>query len=147
MQQEKLNIAARYSGLRPINVAKENAVECVRQLTNGWGADVVFEASGHAAAYGNLLDFACPGATVVLVGMPEKQVAYDVIAAQAKELHVEHVFRYTNVYPRAIGLLAAGKIDVKPLISRTFPFEKSVEAFEFAAQAQPDIIKIQIVFK
>jgi D-xylulose reductase len=56
------------------------------------------------------------------------------------------VFRYANAYPRTIALLASGKVDVKPLISRTFPFEQSVEAFEFAAQGSPEIVKTQIVF-
>jgi D-xylulose reductase len=74
-------------------------------------------------------------------------VPYDVIAAAAKELHVEHVFRYANVYARAISLLGSGKIDVKPLISRTFPFEQAVEAFEFAAKGQPNVVKTQIVFE
>jgi D-xylulose reductase len=147
LQQEKLDIAARYPGIRPVNIAKEDALARVREMTENWGADVVFEASGHVKAYEHLFDFACPGAAVVLVGMPEKPVAYDVVAAQAKELRVEHVFRYANVYDRAISLMGSGRIDVKPLISRSFPFERSVEAFEFAAERRPDVIKTQIVFE
>jgi D-xylulose reductase len=147
LQQEKLDIAARYPGLHPVNIGKQNAVEKVRAMTENWGADVVFECSGAQKAYENLFDFAAPGGTVVLVGMPEGKVAYDVIAAAAKELHVEHVFRYANVYDRAISLLGSGKIDVKPLISRTFPFEQAVEAFEFAAEGRPNVVKTQIVFE
>ena len=134
------------SGLIPVNSAKEDAVARVREITGQWGADIVFEASGHLRAYDHLFDFACPGGAVVLVGMPEKPVAYDVVAAQAKELRVEHVFRYANIYDRAVALLGSGKIDVKPLISRTFPFEKSIEAFEFAAERRPEVIKTMIVF-
>ncbi|MDA8250934.1 MAG: NAD(P)-dependent alcohol dehydrogenase [Rhodospirillales bacterium] len=146
VQQEKLDIAARYPGLHPVNVAKEDAVAAVRKLTDGWGADVVFEASGHARAFDNILDFACPGGCLVLIGMPERPVSLDVVAASVKELRIETVFRYANIFPRAVALLASGKIDVKPLISRTFPFEQSVEAFAFAAQGQPDVVKTQIVF-
>ena len=36
------------------------------------------------------------------------------------------------------------QIDVKPLISRRFAFEDSIKAFELAASAQPDIIKVVI---
>ncbi len=146
MQQEKLDIAAKYASLTPVNLTKENGVEHIMKATGGWGADIVFEASGSLKAYDTLFDYACPGGTVVLVGMPPKPVAYDVVAAEAKELRVEHVFRYANIYPRAIDLLASGKIDVKPLISKSYPFERSVEAFEFAAKAEPNIIKTQIVF-
>ncbi len=79
--------------------------------------------------------------------MPPGPVPYDVIAAEAKELHVEHVFRYTNVYAQTVTLLASGKIDVKPLISKTYPFEKAIEAFEFAAKGLPNVVKTQIVFE
>lgn len=144
--QEKLNVAAKYPSLTPINLKQEDAVARVFKATGGWGADIVFEASGALKAYETLFDFACPGGAVVLVGMPPKPVAYDVVAAEAKELRVEHVFRYANIYDRAISLLGSGKIDVKPLISKYYPFDKSVEAFEFAAQAQPHVIKTQIVF-
>jgi D-xylulose reductase len=147
VRQPKLDIAARYSGLVPVNVRRESPVARVRALTDGWGADVVFEASGHAAAFEGITELPCPGGALVLVGMPGKPVAFDVVAAQVKELRVESVFRYANIFPRAVALLASGKIDVKPLISRTFPFAQSVEAFEFAAQGAPDVIKTQIKFE
>lgn len=146
VQQAKLNIAARYPGLVPVNVTQEDPVERVRGLTGGWGADVVFEASGSIRAFDRILDLPCPGGTLVLIGMPEGKVELDVVAAQIKELRIESVFRYANIFPRAVALLASGTIDVKPLISRTFPFERSVEAFEFAAQGAPDVVKTQIVF-
>ena len=146
LQQEKLDVAAKYPALTPINLAKEDAVARVKAATGGWGVDAVFEASGSMKAYDTLFDFACPGGCAVLVGMPAKPVAYDVVAGQAKELRVEHVFRYANIYDRAINLLASGKIDVKPLISKYYSFEQAVEAFEFAAKAPANIIKTQIVF-
>ena len=47
-----------------------------------------------------------------------------------KEAPIETVFRCANIHARAIELIAPGKVDLKPLISGTFPFEQSVEAFE-----------------
>ena len=146
VQAEKLEIAGRYAGIHPVNVAREDAAEKVRALTDGWGADVVFEASGSPRAFAGMMDLACPGGALVLVGIPPGPVPFDVSAAQVKELRIENVFRYAHVFPRAVALLASGKIDVKPLISRTFPFEQSVEAFEFAAEGRPEVIKTQIAF-
>ena len=54
------------------------------------------------------------------------------------------MFRYANIFPRAIALLASGKIDVKPFISRTFGFADGVQAFEEAAKGHPRDVKIQI---
>ncbi|WP_284945327.1 NAD(P)-dependent alcohol dehydrogenase [Acidisoma cladoniae] len=146
VQAEKLKIAAGYDGIVPVNVAEASAVARVHEITAGWGADVIFEASGSPRAFNGLFDMLCPGGAVVLVGMPPGPVQFDVVAAQIKEARIETVFRYANVYPRAIALLGSGKVDVKPLISRTYPFAESVEAFEFAAQGSPEIVKVQIVF-
>jgi D-xylulose reductase len=54
------------------------------------------------------------------------------------------IFRYANDYERAINFIASGQINVKPLISRHFAFEGSIEAFEYAASAASDVIKIMI---
>ena len=61
-----------------------------------------------------------------------------------REARVEHVFRYAHVFPRCIAMLSSGAIDVKPLITRTFGFDESVEAFELAASAPAGEVKMQI---
>ena len=76
--------------------------------------------------------------------MPVEPVALDIVAAQARELRVETVFRYANVFDRALSLIASGAIDLKPLITGAFDFEDSVAAFESAAEGRPDDVKIQI---
>jgi D-xylulose reductase len=55
--------------------------------------------------------------------------------------------KLTEFARHSVSLIASGKVDVKPLISKTFPFEKAVEAFEFAAQGLPSVVKTQIVFE
>lgn len=146
VQPEKLALAAGYEGVVPVNVQQDDAVARVRALTDGWGADIVFEASGSLKTFNGMFDLVCPGGAVVLIGMPERAAPLDVVAAQVKEARIETVFRYAHVFPRAIALLGSGKIDVKPLISRTFPFAQAVEAFEFAAQGRSDVVKTQIAF-
>jgi len=77
--------------------------------------------------------------------MPPAAIRFDVVAAQAKEARIETIFRYANVYSKAVALLASGKVDLKPLISANFSFDESVAAFERAAQGRPADIKLQIV--
>ena len=76
--------------------------------------------------------------------MPVDPVLFDIVAAQAKEIRMETVFRYANMYDRAINLIASGKVDLKPLISATFDFADSIAAFERAAKGQPGDVKLQI---
>ncbi|WP_175995601.1 NAD(P)-dependent alcohol dehydrogenase [Burkholderia stabilis] len=127
-----------------VDVRARPLANAVAEATGGWGADVVFEASGSANAYAGLVDLMCPGGCAVLIGMPVDPVPLDVVALQAKEGRIESVFRYANIFPRALALIASGAIDVKPFISRTFPFSEGVRAFEEAASGQPRDVKIQI---
>ena len=86
----------------------------------------------------------CPGGRVALVGIPLEPFAFDVSKAQVKEARIENVFRYAHVYPRAVAMLASGKIDVKPLITDRYAFADSVEAFDFAKAMPPASVKVQI---
>ena len=112
--------------------------------TDGWGADIVFECSGSARAAEGAFDPLCPGGTVVFVGMPNEKLSFDIVAVQAKEPTIETVFRYANVYDRSVVLLASGRMDLKPLLTDTFPFEDGVAAFEFAASRPEASVKVQI---
>jgi len=144
VQQPKLDLAATLGAITPVNVAKENLADVVHKMTDGWGADIVFECSGNEKAAAGVFAPLCPGGVVVLVGIPLTPIAYDVAAAQIKEARVEHVFRYAHVYPRALALMGSGKIDVKPLITDKFTFSESVAAFDFAVQMPPTSVKAQI---
>ena len=144
LQQEKLDIAARYPGITAINLKKQDLLAAVGKATDGWGADVVFEASGSPAAFRGIADLLRPGGCLVLIGIPIDPVPFDVAGAQAKEARVETVFRYANVYPRAIALIASGKVDLKPLITATFAFDDGVAAFQRAAEGRGSDVKVQI---
>jgi D-xylulose reductase len=144
LQQEKLDLAGRYPGITAVNVRRQDLAGAVREATGGWGADVVFEASGSPAAFRGIADLLRPGGCIVLIGIPIDPVPFDVAGAQAKEARVETVFRYANVYPRAIALIASGKVDLKPLISATFAFDEGIAAFRRAAEGRGTDVKIQI---
>jgi len=145
IDDSKLAIAASLGPVTTVNVRSQSLPAVVKQLTDGWGADVVYECSGAPAAAASVFEPLCPGGTVVYIGMPVDSFNYDVAGAQLKEARVEHVFRYAHVFPACVAMLAAGTIDVAPLITRTFAFADSVAAFELAAAAPRGEVKMQIV--
>jgi D-xylulose reductase len=140
----KLQLAEKLGPVTSVNVRSRKLVEVVNGQTNEWGADVVFECSGSEKAASEVFDLVCPGGRVVFIGMPLSPIPYDVTRAAVKEARVEHVFRYAHVFPRCIAMLSSGKIDVSPLITRTFGFDDSVAAFEYAAHPPPGSVKVQI---
>lgn len=144
LAQPKLDIAAGYQGVIPVNIRDKSLPAEVKRLTDGWGTDVVFECSGSTKAWETLLDLPRPGGTVVVVGLPVAPVAFDIATASTKEIRIETVFRYAHQYDRAIALMGSGRVDLKPLISATFPFEDSITAFDRAVEARSADVKLQI---
>jgi D-xylulose reductase len=144
LHQPKLDIAGRYPGIVPVNVRTQDVRQVVERESGGWGADVVFEASGAPRAIESAPSLACPGGVIVFVGIPVEDHRVSIPALMGKELRIETVFRYANVFGRALNLIASGKVDLKPLISETFDFEHSIEAFERAAAGRPEDVKLQI---
>ncbi|CAA0093621.1 D-xylulose reductase [Starkeya nomas] len=140
----KLAIAGQYPGIHPVNITETPLAEVIARETEGWGADVVFEASGSPRAYEGIFDIVRPGGTLVLIGMPVETTKFDVAAAIIKEARIETVFRYANNFDRAVNLIASGKVDLKPLISETFDFARSIEAFDRAAKGLATDVKLQI---
>jgi D-xylulose reductase len=144
VQPPKLALAASLGPITPVDVSREHLGAAVDHASDGWGADLLFECSGNATAAAGVFEPLRPGGGVVFVGMPGEPIAYDVVAAQIKEAVVRNVFRYAHQYPRALALLGSGRIDVTPLITETFPFERSVEAFGYAVDPAPTSVKVQI---
>lgn len=144
LAQPKLDIIGAYDGIETVNIKSRPLAEAVAEATGGWGADIVFECSGAAPAILGMAGLARPGGAIVLVGMPVDPVPVDIVGLQARELRVETVFRYANVYDRAIALIASGKVDLRPLISATIPFEDSIAGFDRAVEARDTDVKLQI---
>ena len=145
LAEKKLEIAASLSpAITAINVTSGSVAEAVLAMTDGWGADIVFEATGSPRAAAQVFEPLAPGGCVVMIGGQPDPISYDAGAAMVREARVENIFRYAHVFPRCVAMLGSGAIDLKPLITRTFPFEDSVRAFEIAASAPPADVKIQI---
>jgi D-xylulose reductase len=144
LDDAKLEIAASLGPVTPINVTKQDPVKEILAATDGWGVEIVFEATGSPKAAATIFEPLCPGGRVVLIGGQSQPIAYDAGAAMVREARVENIFRYAHVFPRCVAMLSSGAIDVKPLITRTFEFDDSVRAFEIAASAPKGDVKMQI---
>ena len=145
LADKKLEIAGSLSrAIVPINVSSDSLTDKVMKATDGWGVDVVFEATGSPQAATTVFETLAPGGCVVMIGGQSNPVQYDAGAAMVREARVENIFRYAHMFQRCVGMLSSGAIDVKPLITKKFAFEDSVQAFDLAASAPPADVKMQI---
>ena len=141
---EKIKICEHYPDLIPVDLSKENLSEKIMNDTNGWGVDRFFECSGAVKAYQSIFTCCSPGAHVVLIGNNSEPVPMDWAILFSKGLEYHTVHRYSHQYEPSLRLLASGKVNVKPMITHTFKFEESVEAFQRAAEHRPSDVKLQI---
>lgn len=84
------------------------------------------------------------GGTVMLVGLGAPEIKIPIIEASIREVDIKGIFRYANCYPIALGLIASGAVDVKPLITHRFKLEESLKAFETAHSGVGGAIKVII---
>jgi len=132
-------------GATIINAHKTDPVTAIAELTGGRGVDVVFDTSGSATACQSTPHLARRGGVITIVGWPDPgTLPFPIEMVLEKELDIRGVNRYANTYPTAIGLLASGKLDVHPLVSHRFPFDRVVEAFDFAVEHRAETIKVMV---
>jgi L-iditol 2-dehydrogenase len=113
------------------------------KITEDFGFDVAIECSGAGPAAQTAVKALKRGGTLVFVGLfSADTVAMDLNAITQKELTFKGVFRYRNTYPTAIDLMASGRIDVKPLITVRFPWEKVKDAMDCAHTDAANQIKV-----
>ena len=84
----------------------------------------------------------CAGATVTLIEMsPIDTVEINVNDLIVREIRLRPIFRYNNTFPTGVQLPASGKVDVKPLLSKTFTLPQVPEAFEYVVANRDTCVK------
>lgn len=131
-----------------INSGKEDVLKKITELTGEKGADVVFETAGAVPTIKQTVYLAKRGGTVCLVGIsPQSEIEYDFAQVMDKELTIKSVFRYRNIYPRAIAAVASGAIDVKSIVTHIFDFEDIQDAYMEAINNKNDLVKAVVKIK
>jgi L-iditol 2-dehydrogenase len=99
----------------------------------GQRVDAAFEVAGQDEAVENAITAVKPGGTVLLVGIPaEDRTSFTASMARRKGLTLKLVRRMKFTYPRAIQLVESGMVDVRSLVTASFPLEAALEAFSTA---------------
>ncbi|MCI0394158.1 MAG: alcohol dehydrogenase catalytic domain-containing protein [Chloroflexi bacterium] len=136
---------ARMMGVTEYLVIDDDPVSCVRELTDGRGADVVFEAAGSETAIQLAFDLARRGGTVALAGIVggQRQIPLESDIFCLKNLHVHGVFSYTSsLFAQSLRLIENGLLDVRPLLTHTFPLAEYSYAFDLLRSRREPVGKI-----
>ena len=125
-----------------INGRDEDAVEAVRKLTGGAGCDLVIETAGTEITTRQTIHMAKKGAVIVLVGYSKTgEITLPMSLALDKELTFKTVFRYRHIYPMAIDAVAAGKVNLKGIVTDIFDFDDIQNAMDRSVADKASIVK------
>lgn len=117
----------------------------IKELTEGWGADVVIEATGVPSVWETAIACARPGATVNLFGGCPRDTTITINTEQLhyNELTLKGVFHNTPTYVRdALSLIASRTIPFELLISDYLPLKELEQVFHNMKNRQ--VIKVAI---
>lgn len=144
----RLEKAKELGATHVINSKEVDVKEEIARLTEGRGVDIVFETAGSPVTIAQTPFLVCKGGTIVLVGISaQEEINYNFAQIMDKEATIKSVFRYRNIYPKAIAAVASGAIDVNNIVTHEFDLEHIQEAFEQAVNNKTDLVKAVIKIK
>ena len=129
--KEKLKIAENLGADRTVNVEEEDPMQVVKELSSGYGADVVLECSGSQPGAQLCLKLVRKQGKYSQMGLFGKPIELDFEQIAYKELFVTGFFtqQWTS-WERALKLLELGKVQTKPLITEELPLTDWKKGFE-----------------
>lgn len=119
--------------------------ELIREVMSD-GPDVVVESAGVPESAAECVSLVRRGGTAVLLGVqhaPAPISTIDIVLGERTVVGSAAHMWDEDVIP-AVSLLAAGAVDVEPLISATFELEETLRAFELLASGESGITKILV---
>lgn len=127
----RLELARRLGATRTLGVEDEDVGEVVRGTGDGYGVDVVVDASGASAALKTAIDAVRPLGQVIKVGWGPEPLGFSLDPIVKKAVSIHGSFSHTyNTWERAIELLASGRIDAPALLGLQTPLDGWRRGFE-----------------
>ena len=101
--------------------------------------EVLLECSGHPPAIGEAIRALDRAGRAVLVGMGGDEIVLPLSVIQERELQLTGTFRYAGTWPRAIALIASGRINLDRLVTGTYRLDQAQEALTASRHDQQSV--------
>lgn len=146
VMDKRLEKALEVGATRVFNSRRESIEEFAKTLPGG-GADQVYECAGNRVTTLQTCRLIKRAGKVTLVGVsPEPVLELDIATLNAMEGTIYSVYRYRNLWPKAIAAVSSGAIPVKDIVSHEFDFKDCEEAIEYSLKHKDEVIKSVVKF-
>ncbi|MDT7615334.1 MAG: L-iditol 2-dehydrogenase [Pseudonocardiales bacterium] len=114
-----------------LNVAREDPLAVLRDMGEGWGADVVVDATGVSASLQQAMEFVRPMGQIAKIGWGPQPLGFSLDPLVAKAITLLGSFSHNfRTWERSLALLATGQVDLDPVIGGVYDVTQWPEAFD-----------------
>jgi alcohol dehydrogenase len=135
--------AAHKLGAIAIDPAADDAVEVVRAMTGGLGADAAMEAVGIPETFELCTQLVRPGGRVANIGVHGQSATLHLETLWIRNVTITTGLVDTATMPTLLRLLASGQLDVSSFLTHRFPLADIEQAYEvFADPGKSGSLKV-----
>lgn len=145
MDPRKLEIALRTGATKAFNIADGDAIDKIKELTGGYGADVYLEGSGHPSAVLQGLTLLRKLGRFVEYSVFKEDVSVDwSIISDDKELDVRGAHLGKNTWPAAIKMLEEGRLPMEEICTHQLPLADFQKGLDMVGSGR-ESIKVSLI--
>jgi len=145
LDDRKLEVAKKCGATHTINIEKQDPVQIIRDMTEGYGADIYLEGTGHPAAVLQGLKILRKLGTFVCYSVFKEDVTVDwSIISDDKELDVLGAHLGPHCWPAAIKMIESGRLPLDEICTHQFPLADFQKGLDMVADGTKSI-KVSLI--
>ena len=142
VKEERLAMARRLGADVTINPSSADVTAEMRRTVGRPEADAVLEAVGTETTVDLAVSLTKLGGHMTLIGNITPRIQIGLQGIVLRELTIRGSCAVAGEYRASLDLTAAGRIKVKPLISRIMPLAEGQQAFDALHRGEPGLMKV-----
>lgn len=145
LDDTKLAIARKVGATHTVNIARDDPGDLVRSLTEGYGADVYLEGTGHPSAVRQGLTLLRKQGRFVEYSVFREETTVDwTIISDDKELDVLGAHLGPGTWPTAIRMIEGGRLPLDDICTHQLPLSEYAHALDLVSRGD-ESVKVTLV--
>ena len=135
----RLDFAKKFNVTENINSTDEKRIDTILEQTDELGVDVAIVATSSLKALEDAIEMVRKGGVIMMFGVPSKGAKIDLDMSKIYSKEITLLTSYAasdNDTKEALGLIESSEIDVKKLVTHTYPILDSQKAFDHAKSGE-----------
>lgn len=129
--KRRLAVASAIGATHTLDIDEHDPLELIRELGDGFGADLVVDCSGVSIALRQAMQLVRPNGIITKIGWGPQPLDFSLDPLVQKAVTLQGSFSHLHAtWERALGLLSSGQINLVPIIGGVYPLADWQAAFE-----------------